>query len=301
MNSEIKFLHNQSIEIERWDQVILGSVNSRVYAFSWFLNILSPDWHGLIVGDYEYVMPIVFSKKWGIQYAYQPVYAQQHGIFPPSTPEISSSIFSFLQKQFRFIDISLNSYNLVNLTNWQVAERKNFILSLRKSYPELAEQYTNGCKSNLKKAVKLNAITSTLQFADFVSFVETTNRLEVVDKTIQYLKQIVSTALDQSAGAIYGAYSENKELTAVAFFLNDGKRYTYLCSFSSETGKKNNSMFSIIDSFIQEHSQQNHLLDFEGSIIPGIAYFFGGFGATPEIYHHVKYNRLPLLMRLFKK
>jgi len=300
MNSQIKFLHNQSIAIERWDQVIFDSVNSRVYAFSWFLNILNPNWHGLIVGDYEYVMPIISAKKWGIEYAYQPVYAQQHGIFPPSTPGITESIFLFLQNQFRFIDISLNSYNLVHLKNWNVEERKNFILTLHKSYPDIVQHYTNGCKNNLKKAIKLNTVKSTLPVDDFFSFIKTNNRLEVVDKTLQNLKKIVAAALSQSAGILYGAYSEKNELTGVAFFLDDGKRYTYLCSFSSNTGKKNNSMFSVIDHFIREHSQQNHLLDFEGSIIPGIAYFFSGFGAKHEIYHHLKYNRLPFPIRLFK-
>jgi len=301
MIQESKFLHNQSIDLNKWDQVITTSINSRVYAFSWFLDILHPDWHGIIVGDYEYVMPVIFSRKWGIKYIYQPIYAQQHGIFPPATPEISTSIFNLLQSKFRFINISLNSYNLVDLTDWQIEERKNFLLPLKKSYPEIFENYTNGCKNNLKKAVKLNTVMSNLSPGDFFKFVEQNNKLLIVDKTLSFLRLIVSYSMSKGMGIIYGAYSERNELIGVAFFLNDGKRYTYLSSFSSETGKNNNSMFAIMDTFIRDHSNQPFLLDFEGSNIPGIAYFFSGFGAKSETYHSLKYNRLPFVIRLFKK
>jgi hypothetical protein len=61
--------------------------------------------------------------------------------------------------------------------------------------------------------------------------------------------------------------------------------------------KQHRSMFA----FIHEHAGQPYLLDFEGSTIEGIAHFFQGFGAQPEIYQHVKYNNLPWLLKLLKK
>jgi hypothetical protein len=60
-------------------------------------------------------------------------------------------------------------------------------------------------------------------------------------------------------------------------------------------------MFLLIDTFIQNNSGKNLILDFEGSNIPGIARFYKGFGAMAETYYSVHQNRLPRLLRIFKK
>ena len=41
--------------------------------------------------------------------------------------------------------------------------------------------------------------------------------------------------------------------------------------------------------------------DFEGSMIPGVARFYAGFGANPETYFQLKFNRLPLPLRWIKR
>ena len=79
----IQFLHNSAIDIVRWDQVVNSSPNARSYAMSWYLDILHPDWHGLVYDNYRYVMPVVFLSKWASVWAYQPVYAKQTWHLPP--------------------------------------------------------------------------------------------------------------------------------------------------------------------------------------------------------------------------
>ena len=48
---------------------------------------------------------------------------------------------------------------------------------------------------------------------------------------------------------------------------------------------------------IQLHAGSDHILDFEGSSIPGLARFYSGFGAHDEpFYFHVE-NNLPWYLR----
>jgi hypothetical protein len=60
-------------------------------------------------------------------------------------------------------------------------------------------------------------------------------------------------------------------------------------------------MFFLIDRFIQSVAGQDIAIDFEGSMIPGNCPFFEGFGAAPEVYYQVKYNRLPAILSWIKK
>ena len=301
MDSIIKFVHNSEIDLIKWDRVIDDSPNSRVYANSWYLDILNPDWHGLIYGDYNYVMPIVFSEKMLVKYIYQPIFSQQHGIFPPSTPEITAQFLNFLLQRFRFIDISLNSMNIVNGADFEITKRKNFLLSLRESYSTLHGNYANVCKKNLKNASRRNTISKGIALDEFMDFYAQNIKVKLSSSVLKSLNLIISKAMSMNAGEIYGAYSGHNELCGVAFFLKGKNRYIYLASVSSELGRKNSSMYSIVDTFIQNHSEQPFYFDFEGSNIDSIAFFFSGFGAQPEIYQHLKYNNLPWAIKLFKK
>lgn len=301
MNSRLKLLHNSQIDIERWDKVIFNSPNSRVYAKSWMLDIVHQDWNGLIYGDYEYIMPVVFAKKWGIEYVYQPIYAQQHGIFPPPSSEITKSFIDFLSKRFRYVDISLNSMNLVHDSNLNIEGRANYLLSLRPEYESIFKSYTENCRRNIKKAGKLNDFSDQVTFEEFMQFYIANNKADFNDTVVVNLKKIISKSLVTGLGEIHGAYSKMNQLTGASFFLKDKDRRISLCSVSSEEGRKNYSMFFIIDNYIRNNASKPLILDFEGSIIEGVAEFFSRFGAEPEIYQHIKFNRLPWLIKIFKK
>ena len=60
---KITFLHNKEINREKWDDCIEHALNSKVYAFSWYLDVVADDWNCLVYGDYELVFPIVIKKK----------------------------------------------------------------------------------------------------------------------------------------------------------------------------------------------------------------------------------------------
>ncbi len=301
MKSRLRFIHNSEIDIQRWDKVVDNSPNSRVYAKSWFLDIVNADWNGLIYGDYEYVMPLAFSRKWGVEYAYQPIFAQQHGIFPPPTPEVTSNFIGYLIERFRFIDISLNSMNLVRCGGLTITERNNYILSLKPEYEKIFDNFSISARRNVRKSIKKNDISEQVTLGEYMEFFSGINIADLKKGTINNLNNIISKSMSIGKGFLYGAYSRKNELTGAAFFLRDKDRLIYLSSVSSEEGRENLSMYFILDEVIKNFSSKPLLLDFEGSNIEGIAMFFNGFGAKPEIYQHIKLNRLPWPLKLVKK
>jgi hypothetical protein len=57
----------------------------------------------------------------------------------------------------------------------------------------------------------------------------------------------------------------------------------------------------LIDAFIRDHAGRDMLLDFEGSDLKNLAYFYSSFGATHSPYPALKINRLPFFLRWMKE
>jgi hypothetical protein len=56
----------------------------------------------------------------------------------------------------------------------------------------------------------------------------------------------------------------------------------------------------LIDAFVKDHAEKDLLLDFEGSDVRNLAFFYSSFGATEEKYAALRLNRLPWYLRWLK-
>ncbi|MCX6283824.1 MAG: hypothetical protein NTW31_06290 [Bacteroidetes bacterium] len=77
----ISYLKHNEIDRARWDGCISRSLNRRVYAFSWYLDIVAPAWEALVSDDYLSVFPLTPGRKAGVCYLFQPFFTQQLGLF----------------------------------------------------------------------------------------------------------------------------------------------------------------------------------------------------------------------------
>lgn len=300
MNKQIRILHNDEIDLEKWDKVIGTSLNSRIYAFSWYLDILWPDWQGIVIGDYEYIMPIIENKKFRIRYLFQPTYAQQHGIFPPATPEITKQITSYILTKFKLIEIAFNSMNLIPETKSQkVLNKKNHILSLNKPYNEILKTCSKHHQRYIRYANKHNLPIQEIDLAEFIQFKKKNLNSKAAEQNLQKLQLVAHHLLQRKKGYILGVYSKHNELVAAALIASNNNRIIYLNGVSSNEGQKSRAMFGIFNFLFENYANTNTMLDFEGSEIEGVAKFFEGFGAQPETYPFLKQNNLPKILQMF--
>lgn len=299
----IRLLHNSKIDIEKWDTAINNADNSRCYALSWYLDIANENWYGMVYGDYEYVMPVSASSKFGIKYAYQPIYSQQYGIYPsPKHTGIVETFIKSMQKEFRFFEITFNTKNVLPevVADSLVTTRKNFVLSLNRDIAKIRDGYSSHARRYASKSERDVVVSNDIQLTEFFKLVSECDKGKfTVDN--QKLFKIISFAIANNRGVIYGAHTAEGKLCAAAFFLIEKDRFTYLAPVSNSEGKSFRAMFAIIDTFISNNAGKNLLIDFEGSIIDGIARFYSGFGALCEEYKFVHYNNLPWLVKYLKK
>lgn len=303
-NSSLKYLKHHEIDYERWDQCILAALNSRVYATSWYLDRTALVWDALVWNDYEYVMPLPVSQRFGLRYMVQPVYCQQLGIFPPPPAAIAAEFYSLCMRLFSYFNIQINSLNLPVQENSDVEfiPRNNYLLHLGTEYNILASAFSKNTRRNISKALA-NQLTYVegISMEDYLEFKQKNSPVKLSSTQLQRLKSLIAYALFKGAGEISGVYSVENELCAAVFFCRWKERVIYMNAVSSEEGKESRAMFLLVGRFIENSANHNLVLDFEGSMLPGVARFFEGFGATPEVYYQMKFNRLPGVVKWLKK
>jgi hypothetical protein len=94
---------------------------------------------------------------------------------------------------------------------------------------------------------------------------------------------------------------DHGEPVAADAVLRSGRVIIYFVGYSSEQGKRSGASTMLFDHIIHEHSGQPLTLDFEGSMIPGIAAFFKSLGGVEVPYWQVVMNRLPWPLKLLKR
>jgi len=154
----IRYLKHEDIDKKKWDSLIRQAFNGNIYAYSWYLDIIHPYWDALIENDYERIMPVTSSSKWGTTYMLQPFFAQQLGVFSKTklTPQNISRFIEALPKEIKFTEVNLNSYNKPESCNGSLIPHKNFLLDLINTHGRIKQHYSTNLKRNLKKQPKPN-------------------------------------------------------------------------------------------------------------------------------------------------
>jgi hypothetical protein len=306
-NPEIRLIRNKDIDRSKWDQCIGNSPSGIAYAHSWYLDRICSHWDALVSDDYQYVMPLVNNRKFGISYIYQPFFTQQLGVFSTLNPEpgIIKQFLDAIPKQFRLIDMNLNIGNKFETEKFSTRHNSTYHLNLRSGLSEIRVMYKSNTKRNIEKATQQSInITPVNDISRFLQFTAENLRLkspEIKSRHYSSLQKVISYALENKCGVIIGAVDSANQLLASVFFIQTNQTIIYLAASSNKAGIDKSAMFLLIDTFIQQNAGQNLTLDFEGSNIPGVARFYAGFGAIPLTYVSMHQNYLPGFLQVFKK
>ena len=303
---QIKLERREEIDDKRWNGCVHFALGSPPYAYTWYLDNVCEDWMGLVVGNYKIVMPIVLGKKFGIHYNYQPFFTQQLGIYSdlPISKETSTQFFNAIPSWVKYIDMSLNESNFAPEIG-QSTQRVNYLLDLKPTYAELREQYSGNVLRKVKKATKedlvVNKQISPEAFADFYKKHTGPKVKGFKNKHYYSILRLVYKAIHYNMGFIIGVNNQQNELIAANFIISHPQRLINLLPASSASGNKSGAMAFLIDHLIETNSGQFKYLDFEGSMLKGVANFYKGFGAKKTNYYHIKLNLLPKFLRILKR
>ncbi len=297
------FKSRSNINDVLWNKCIANSINSLVYANTWYLDAVTENWDAYVwETEFEYtaVFPIPNKSKLGLKYVYPPFFIQQLGLFSTddNIEEYTRLVLTQIEIDFKFTELNLNWKSNFG----QV--KTNIILSLDKHYIELLAGFSNNHKRNLKKAQKKPfTYNSNINVASIISNFRNNKGAEVLtlnSHDYQNLINLCSIADHEKVLVTRGLFNENGLITG-AVFMKYGKRLVFLFSGNSPEGKASGGLFNLLNLVIKEFSGSDMILDFEGSNNKGLARFYKGFGGEEENYYFFKKNNLPKVLKWFKK
>lgn len=301
----IQYLPQQKIDKTKWDKCIEKASNGLVYGYSFYLDMMARQWDGLVLNDYEAVMPLTWNKKYGIHYLYQPFLCAQLGLFGNnSNPEMLAAFLKTIPSKFKYWDIFLNHQNVFPVKDFNLYERSNYILGLEKSYDELYKGYRENIQRNIRKAEQVGCrVIKNFEAEKVIELAlqqmgdhnkETTENTEKFRRLYQYLHR-------RQQAISYGIVSPGNELWASCIFFFSHNRAYYILVGNHPDGRTIGASHALIDAFIKDYAGKNLLLDFEGSDIRNLAFFYSSFGAVEEKYAAIRLNRLPFYLKWMKK
>ncbi len=302
----IQFLSHNAIDKKRWDTTIDTSRNYLPYAFSWYLDVVSPQWEALVSDDYRFVFPLTWNTKFFIKYLYQPYFTQQLGVFSPELidDEILGEFLKSIPSNIRFAEINLNYANSFSAQAFQSTVKINLELDLIQSYTAIRQNYSDNIKRNIAKAEKNDLqLAENCSLQDVIQLFRYGKGSELDNfkpKHYQMLEALHGVLQSKQSGNVVGVMQKGKMITGALFVVTD-RRIIFLFSGNSTEGKQSGGMHFLMDKVINKYSGTKRIFDFEGSNNADLARFYRSFGSVENVYLHLKKNSLPYLLRLIKK
>ena len=300
----IKYLQHSEIDKSKWDNCILKSNDGLIYSSSVYLNNMTNDWDGLVMGEYAAVMPLPFRKKYGFYYVYPPAFSQQMGItsIEEITPEIIEAFLKNIPTKFRYVEMNFNVSNHYQFSNEK--KRNNYVLPLTSSFEILKKNFSRSAKRNIKKALYENiTVKESVPFTEIIK-IHRSRFNDAVGANAADYKRLESLFYElQETNLLFtlGAYNPMGILIGGSIYFVYKNRISFIINGNSNESLKNGATHLLMHNTIKKYGNSNVVLDFEGSDFPEFARFYKQYGAIAEIYKLIKINNLPWPLSLFKK
>ena len=297
---ELQLLPSHTIDKQKWDECLSNSASPFIYASSVYLDHITDNWDGIIGGDYEYIMPIPWRKKFGIKYCYHPPFLQQTGLFGKTFQQKDiNSCIKLMMQSFKYGDYFLNHLN--NFKGGKICN--NYILSLASNYKSISFFYSDKLQADLAKTEENSLEYEKAEADEVINLFRELYAERIPDVTSNDYKNFYALCIlkEKEDNLKVRKVSSNQKVLAMSLLLKDKYRIYNLMSGTTPEGRRMYAGHFLYDSMIKEFSQTGLIFDFEGSDIPGIEHFYKSFGAINQPYTKIHFNQLPYVLRLFKR
>ncbi|MGB3453825.1 MAG: hypothetical protein WBA59_08355 [Moheibacter sp.] len=276
----------KDLDLKKYSNAIQTALNYRIYAEYWYLDTQTDEkWECLIYGDYEVVMPIPLQYKLGFKFVLQPFYSQQLGVFYKQ--EISKELFWEFETRLHKYRVRAYSFNEENTESFQPKGEKkvNQILNLNRPYELIQNHFSKDRIKDIRRNSKLNLILK--EEFDFDLFFEL--RKEAYSELesmldVNLTKKFIKSIIDSKKHKAFMLCNSDQEVLSMILFGASNSRLIQLFSVRNKSIEPKGAFPFLLNQVIKKFAESELILDFEGSMVPGIARRNESFGAEKKYY-----------------
>lgn len=286
-----RYLRNKNIDRERWDEAVARNPTALPYGLCWWLDAVTDhSWDGLIADDYRLVMPLPRSRSLGpVTQIKRPPFTQQCGPFGDYRTDDLTGLLNVLPRLIVSFELSL-AHRVVGEAlpeGFLARERNNSVLDISGTYTDVHAGFAKPLRRRLRKNGP-----GELSFCPpehIISLYAQSAGQRAGLKKLHYrrVEALMRAALDREAG-ICCRLDDEDGFQAAGFFPYYRGRLINTFAASTALGYKKNGMARLLVALIKQCRGPGHVLDFEGSDIPGVAGFFKSFGPENRNYPSVE-------------
>ncbi len=287
---KIKYLQRDEIDKVKWNSCVHYASNGNIFGYIWYLDFIGKEWDGLVEGDYESVMPLVWRHDWlNRKEIFQPALMRELGLYSINVLS-RARLHYFLEaipEEFVSIAMTLNEQNILKEDhNFDEKQLTNHQLMLDKTYEELAGEFSSDLLRKLEMAqdYELRPVSNLKPeaLADFY-FQHTDDRK---NREIKFhgMQRIMYNVLHRGWGFATGVANKDNELIAVGFLIYSHKKVMSFLALDSEEGKEKGALPFMYNLLLRSHANRPILFDFNTGVKDELAI---GFGARQNNYVHI--------------
>ncbi|TRX72675.1 hypothetical protein [Carboxylicivirga sp. M1479] len=234
---QVKWLRRIDINEKKWNACVQKSTNGYVFAMTWYLDIVCPDWEAVVLADYYAVLPLPVIRKGWFKRVYCPTLIPYTGVIN-SMPMASEVLWQMIQAiPYKHIELVLNPYNKLPFKALNRHKQERFsVLDLVGDIARIEQQF----KPQVEPVVDLykNKKVAVVRDLDVTEYLTTCQQLDYKPKTIHlvHLRPLLSYALRYQSAGLYTAYNQFNQLIGVAFVLRSNKCLSLIHYASEDDG-----------------------------------------------------------------
>jgi len=291
---QIHYYQNADIDFSLWDKCIHNAINPNIYGLSWYLNIVSPEWHGLLTEDYKAVMPLPLTRKLGKLILVQPPFCWQLGIFSSEILDISlvETFLLNIPGKIKINRYNFNKFNTLPVGKYKIKSACTAELELISSYEKIRSSYSRFADDKIITAQQSKiGIVKSIANHDFLQFAfkfDQFNRNRLKPSQVSFLRQIVSNSIRYRMGEIYGAYSRENNLCATVFFIKYRDKRIIHYMAADQEGILSGALYLILDRYIYSNAEKNLILSADDPGNSRLIECISSLGGKPYAFASIK-------------
>ena len=300
--------NRKELNVEEWNHFIDLSPHYTIYAKSFYLDALHPNWKGLYCYHNDRllaVMPLCVKSILGFKWIVKPSWIQYLGIFFRPINEKRHRYYFLLKMAIQSMcevigkNADFFNYNFVPSfqyhipfiwRNFNVTPCHSYHLDLAGSIEELYANFSTSVTNHIRRAQKLKL--NVVENNSISELIQILSERNIIDKnqcrSLNKLWDVL--VVNSTCFTIYIQNPKDNKIYCGGAFIVDKESIIFLASGMNSQFKSCGAVSLMIWSVIQKAKSMGNItkIDFEGSMTPSIENYFRSFNCNAIVYYNIQ-------------